>query len=140
MTLEQQLGIKFSAFIAGLLGGLISLTYEHKVSPIRAILMIVAGGTTAGYAFAGLETYFNLSPSYAGIFGFGVGLVAMRLIETLINIAEKVKNDPSVLLSYKKLISDLNGTSTSDNAGNVISNKSSVHASGTSSTEGDSEV
>lgn len=57
MFLEQQLGIKVSSFIAGLMGGSISLTYEHHIPPAKAILMIIAGGLTAGYAFAGAETY-----------------------------------------------------------------------------------
>lgn len=112
MNWEQQLGINLTSFIAGLIGGLISLTYEHKVTPLRAITLISTGGVTAGYAFSAAEHYFSLHPSIQGIFSFGIGLVAMRVIDTVIKTMDIIHKDPALILSYSKLLKNLKDDTT----------------------------
>lgn len=129
MNFEEAFGIRLSAFVAGLIGGLISLTYEHQLSPIRALALILAGGVTAGYSFTALEYYWNLHPTTTGIASFGLGLVSMRLIDALIGAADVAKDlvlrfarlvweKPALLLSISDLVKTIkNGSSTSSNSG-----------------------
>lgn len=133
MTLEQQLGIKISSFIAGLMGGTISLTYEHHIPPLQAILMILAGGFTAGYAFAAAETYWGLQHSYSGVFGFWIGLIAMRIIDIIMTLARKATVDPSILLSWANLLKSLkqDGESTSNSVRTPVSTQPSLNSSRT---------
>lgn len=107
MNWEEQLGLKFTAFISGIVGGIISLTYETKLSFIRALTLIFAGGITAGYSFNAIEHYWNMSHQAMGLFSFTIGLVAMRLIDTVIKIGDLIRKDPSVILSGPKILSEL---------------------------------
>lgn len=49
MDFEQQFGIKLSVLLAGLIGGVVSLTYETKITFYRALLLIVSGASVAAY-------------------------------------------------------------------------------------------
>ncbi len=133
MNLEEQLAIKLSSFIAGIAGGIISLTFEHQLSALRALLLIFAGGTTAGYAFKGIEVYYQANPNLSGVVGFALGLTSMKLISILMSVVEAARKDPSILLSYAKLIRALkDDRGTSLDAQPAISSEPSVHAAGES--------
>jgi len=103
--------------------------------------MILAGGVTAGYTFAAVETYWGLQHNYSGILGFALGLTAMRLIDILMRLAEQAKKDPSILLSIPKLFKIIaNGTTTNAPNGTNSSNKSGVDTPGTDSAKDKSEM
>lgn len=124
MNWEEQLGIKFTAFIAGIVGGVISLTYETKLSFIRALTLIFVGGITSGYSFNAIAHYWNVHNTWSGLFGFTIGLMSMRLVDTIINIGDLVRKNPAVILSIPKLLADLKDVrnitnSNGDNGGNV---------------------
>lgn len=107
MNWEEQLGLKFTAFIAGIVGGIISLTFETKLSFIRALTLIFVGGITAGYSFNAAEHYLGMSHQAMGLFSFTIGLIAMRLINILMNVAAHAQKDPTVILSIPKFLAGL---------------------------------
>ena len=61
----------------------------------------------------------------------------MRLIGTLLDLADKIRKDPTVLLSYSKLFNKLKNGSTINSGRSDSSSLPSVDASGTDSKEGD---
>lgn len=68
----------------------------------------------------------SLPHNLAGVFGFGIGLVSMRIIDILIRLADAVRKNPSLLLSYSKLLkafkNDGNSSTTPSGSSDVINN------------------
>ena len=83
MNLETQLGIKLSVLVAGLIGGIVSLTYETKLSFQRALLLIISGAATAAYLQPFLEHVLSLDTKFSAGAGFLLGLVSMKVINFL---------------------------------------------------------
>ena len=98
MSFEEQLGIKFSVLISGLIGGIVALTFEEKLSFLRALLIIFTGGVTAAYSSQALIHYFELKEVYVHFFGFLTGLISMRITAVIGNFTKKIVEDPSILL------------------------------------------
>lgn len=98
MNFEEQLDIKLSVLVSGIIGGIISLTYEEKISTIRALVMIFVGGATAAYLQPSLQYFFSLDPKFSNGIGFVLGLISMKLTHLLLSIAEKVRKEPIVIL------------------------------------------
>ena len=90
MNLEAQLGIKLSVLVAGLIGGIVSLTYETKLSFMRALLLIIGGASTAAYLHPLTEHYLGLDNKFSSGVGFVLGLVSMKVINFLIANTEGV--------------------------------------------------
>lgn len=89
MDFEQQLGIKLSVLISGLVGGIISLTYEEKISAQRAVLLIVSGASTAAYLQPLAEHYLSFPENFSTGLGFVLGLTAMKILDFIIRNTEK---------------------------------------------------
>lgn len=89
MDLEQQLGIKLSVLVSGFIGGIVSLTYETKISFLRALLLITGGASTAAYLQPVAQHYIGLPEQFSTGLGFVMGLVSMKIIEFLIENTEK---------------------------------------------------
>jgi hypothetical protein len=137
MNWEEQLGIKLTALVGGLVGGIISLTFEEKLSFTRAVALIFTGGVTAGYSFVAVESYFHLSPSLAGVFGFSIGLISMRLVKAILNLASLVSSNPIALTSRAEFLKALkNNGNTHPDSSSIIDNQPDIHPSG----EGDKDV
>jgi hypothetical protein len=83
MNIEQQLGIKLSVLVAGLIGGIVSLTYEEKISFKRAILLIITGASTAAYLQPLAEHYVQIPENLSSGLGFILGLISMRVIDVV---------------------------------------------------------
>lgn len=92
MDIEQQLGIKLSVLIAGLMGGVVSLTYEEKISTSRAILLILAGASTAAYLQPLAENVINIPQNLSTGLGFVLGLVSMKVIDAIMLNAKDYVN------------------------------------------------
>ena len=129
MNWEELLGIKITAFIAGLIGGVVSLTFEAKLSFGRAVTLILVGGSTSGYAFAFAHSYFAVKPEVSGFFGFCIGLVSMKLINILLSVIAIIQKNPVVLLSAPKFFQAMqNGANDSTNInGDSIKSDTNIH-------------
>lgn len=92
MNIEQQLGIKLSVLVAGLVGGIVSLTYEEKISFQRAVLLIVAGASTAAYLQPLAEHYMSIPENFSSGLGFVLGLISMKLIDSVMINATNLLN------------------------------------------------
>lgn len=90
MNIEEQLGIKLSVLVAGLIGGIVSLTYETRLSFSRALLLIVGGASTAAYLHPLMAHYFSLDNQFSSGVGFVLGLVSMKIINFIMANAEKI--------------------------------------------------
>ena len=99
MTWEEALGIKISILLSGIAGGVVSLTYEDKIPPLRAIGMIFCGGATAAYTQPVLTHYLRLEEVYANAIGFFLGLVSMKLVAVILNALDYLKKNPKLLLN-----------------------------------------
>ena len=126
MNWEEQLGIKFTAFIAGLVGGIVSLTFEAKLSFRRALTLILVGGSVAGYSFAFAHAYFQIKPEISGFFGFCTGLISMKLVNALLSLAAMIQKDPTMLFSIPKFFQALKDGSTYNANNNGGDSKPSV--------------
>jgi hypothetical protein len=78
-----------------------------------------------------LADHWGMPHSMSGVFGFGMGLVAMKVMDLIVTIGINVSKDPTILLSYAKLLKSLqnNGNSTTSNSDNS-STKSDLDSSG----------
>lgn len=132
---EEQLGLKFSALVAGIVGGIISLTFEQRLSFMRAVLLIFTGGITSGYAFNFCQHVWGMSDELSGFFGFVMGLVSMRLIGSLIKVAEQVKENPATVLSFVELFKAIKYGSNIPNPRSNSSNNPDIHATGKTTNE-----
>jgi len=90
MTFEEQFGIKVSVLAAGLVGGIVSLTFEQKISAVRAVLLILTGCSTAVYVHPLIESYYNTSPDIGPGISFIISLVSMRVIKRVLDTIDKV--------------------------------------------------
>ena len=88
MDLEEQFGIKLSVIIAGFVGGIVSLTYETKISAIRAVLLITSGASVAAYLQPAIQHWMNFPPQLANALGFVLGLSSMKVVQFITHYTE----------------------------------------------------
>ena len=96
MNWDEQ--FKLPVLVSGIVGGIISLTFEQKISFLKAIVMIFTGGSTAALTYPALEVYFSLQPQFANAVGFLLGLISMRVIDILLILLDRIKSNPALLL------------------------------------------
>jgi hypothetical protein len=85
MNWEHYLGIKLSVLIAGLAGAIASLTFERKLTFLKALFLISTGAVTAGYLHPVFSHYLGAPDSFSSAIGFILGLVSMRLLEFILD-------------------------------------------------------
>lgn len=100
-SILDELGIKLSAVVAGLAGGLVSVLAEKRRSWKRALVILVIGALTAGYItpIVAIHTHFNtekFDPDNS--LGFLIGLISMRVIDLIITSFIYVKKNPKEIL------------------------------------------
>lgn len=124
MNLEEQLGIKLSVVIAGLIGGIVSLTYHTKVSFLKALALIAAGASTAAYLHPIVAHYLSTDDRFSSGIGFLLGLTSMKLIGGIMTSADKVVN---ILVSRVPTLAAILGLTkdTTDDTGSTKRNSSS---------------
>lgn len=88
MDFEQQFGIKLSVLLAGFIGGVVSLTYETKITFYRALLLIISGAAVAAYLQPLAEHWMNLPENLSTALGFVLGLVSMKVIHFIMQYTE----------------------------------------------------
>jgi hypothetical protein len=89
-------GVKTAFLIAGFAGGIASLSFVKELTAKQAVLAVLTGALTAGYATPIVLHYFGgpSGPSYENGAAFVIGLTAMNIIPGLLKLSEIFKRDP----------------------------------------------
>lgn len=87
-------GIKLGLALAGLAGGVVSLSYIKPLTKWQAFLAVFTGAVSAAYTTPLIASYFNLAPAAEHGAGFLIGLVAMNLIPGIIKLSDRFKTNP----------------------------------------------
>lgn len=90
MNPEELFGIKLSTVVAGIAGGIVSLTFEEQLTFKRALFLIFTGGVVAGYSSSILEAYLEYPDGVASAIAFFLGLLSMRIVEYLYEVGPKL--------------------------------------------------
>lgn len=77
--LEAALGIKFKVFIAGALGGVVSLRFFDNLDAKGRLIVALGGVSAAVFGQPAASAFFKLTPEYDGGLGFVIGLFAMSV-------------------------------------------------------------
>lgn len=100
------IGVKASSLIAGLSGGIISLTYEDKITPYRAAMLIITGGICASYLTPIVIDWANKIATvgdHAENGGaFIIGLLSMKIVGGLLKLGEKFKRNPEKFIKKSR--------------------------------------
>ena len=89
----ELLEIKLPILTASLMGAIAALTFEDKVSFLRACGIISCGATASTYANPVIMEYFHFPQSYGNAVAFMVGLVAMKMANPILLAVSKLNAD-----------------------------------------------
>lgn len=88
-------GLKFATLLAGVAGGVVSLSFIKELTKLQAVTSVVTGALTAGYQTPMAIQYLSLtSPEAQNCAAFVIGLTAMNIIPGLLKLSEMFKRDP----------------------------------------------
>jgi hypothetical protein len=87
-------GVKFGVAIAGLAGGVVSLSYVKPLSKWQAFLAVFTGAVCSAYLTPLVVDYFHFSPTAEHGAAFLVGLTAMNIIPGIIKLSDRFKSNP----------------------------------------------
>lgn len=87
-------GIKLGLAIAGLAGGVVSLSYVKPLTRWQAILAVFTGAVCAVYLTPLAISYFQLSDAGEHGAAFLLGLTAMNIVPGFIKLSEKFRANP----------------------------------------------
>lgn len=103
MNWLELLEIKLPVLAASLMGAIAALTFEEKVSFVRACGMIVCGAAASSYSNTVVMHFFGLPQHYTNAVAFLVGLVAMNLSRAILQAASKIDAD-TIMSLFPKLV------------------------------------
>lgn len=104
--LYDALGIKADATIAGLIGGVISLSFLRDLTPFKAFLAILTGSACAAYLTPLVVVYFRLGESGEHAAAFLTGLLGMNILAGLFKLSERFRNEPIKTIKNLKGLDD----------------------------------
>ena len=87
-------GIKLGLAVAGLAGGVVSLSYVKPLSKWQAFLAVFTGAVCSAYLTPLAIAYFSLTPAGEHGAAFLIGLTAMNIVPGFVRLSEKFKNSP----------------------------------------------
>ena len=94
--MEQLIGAKISAIIAGFVGGVVSLAMIRDLTPKVAITTVIGGTACAAYLTPLIISYLNLSGSdLENALAFLTGVCGMNGVAGVFKLSEKFKANPS---------------------------------------------
>jgi len=96
-------GVNLKSALAGLAGGAARVVFMSQSNPIgwkRGVSLVLVGGMSAGYLTPLVTQLAGAQPDGAveRALAFGVGLLAMTLIELVLRFADWLREDPGRLL------------------------------------------
>lgn len=95
--MEQLIGAKISAIVAGFVGGVVSLAMIRDLTPKVAITTVIGGTACAAYLTPLIVSYFNLGGSdLENALAFLTGVCGMNGVAGVFKLSEKFKANPSI--------------------------------------------
>ena len=76
---EQAIGIKLMVIVAGLIGGIVQLAQNPKITPAGAVVSVVAGMACAAFVTPLLHWYWSVPISVENATAFFMGLLGMQI-------------------------------------------------------------
>ena len=92
--IENLLGFKLPEFIAGFVGGVVSLAFLPELTWRKSLISVIAGAFCAAYFTPLISDLWELKEHSQGASAFLTGLFAMYLLAGLFKIAERFSKDP----------------------------------------------
>ncbi len=92
-------GVKAINAAAGLIGGLVSLSFLKTLTPWQAIASVFTGAAVAGYGAPVVTSYLTLSPRAEYLCAFLLGLTAMNIIPAIIESSGKLRGNIAAIIS-----------------------------------------
>ncbi len=100
---SEILGLKVSTLSAGFIGGLISLASQEKTSFIKSTISTLVGTVCAAYFTPVITSYLSLEMNTENATAFVIGLTAMKIVETIMTVADKLKiTIPNIIIKKIK--------------------------------------
>lgn len=95
--MEQIIGTKISAIIAGFIGAIVSLRMIRDLTPMMAITTIIGGTACAAYLTPLVVVYAGLSGTeLESALAFLTGFCGMNALAGIFKISERFKANPSI--------------------------------------------
>jgi len=97
IEMEQLIGTKISAIVAGFVGGVVSLAMIRDLTPKVAITTVIGGTACATYLTPLIIDYFQLGGSnLVHPLSFLTGICGMNIVAGVHKISERFKANPSI--------------------------------------------
>lgn len=91
---ETWLGVNLSAVLAGLVGGIVSLSFIRNLTPLKALLATITGAASAAYMTPLIVNGMNLSADVEHPIAFLTGLLGMNILAGLFKVSERFQQKP----------------------------------------------
>jgi hypothetical protein len=105
--MENFLGVKLTALVAGFVGGIVSLAMIRDLTPKIAVTTVIGGTACAAYLTPLIIEYFNLAESnLENALAFLTGVCGMNGVAGVFKISERFRANPSIEALKKGLKND----------------------------------
>lgn len=95
--MEQIIGAKLSAIIAGFVGGVVSLAMIRDLTPKVAVTTVIGGTACAAYLTPLIVAYFELGGSeLENALAFLTGVCGMNGVAGVFKLSERFRANPSI--------------------------------------------
>lgn len=102
---ETYLSIKVSAVVAGVIGGVISLSFIRDLTLLKAFFAILTGAASAGYITPLIVNGFDLALELEHAVAFLNGFLAMNVLAGIFKVTERFREKPLETLRDIKNVS-----------------------------------
>jgi hypothetical protein len=93
---------KTGVLLGGMIGAIVALTYESKITITKAFTLLITGTATAYYTSEFAVNYFELDPKHVGAISYILGLIGMRICSAFLSTADYILNHPKILIDIFK--------------------------------------
>lgn len=95
---DTLLGVKLDTAVAGLIGGIVSISFLPNLTPMKAALTIITGAASAGYLTPLVQAYFELEGHFENAFAFLIGFMGMNVLAGLFKLSERFRAKPESMI------------------------------------------
>ncbi len=107
MISTEELGLRVSSLVAGLVGGVLALSMMPKLTFRKSVTAVIGGGACAGYATPIVADVLSLaSRNVENGLAFVLGVVGMNILGGLFKLSERWRERPTLDPDKIKRIGD----------------------------------